>query len=119
MTWYPALLTAVALCVAGCSTPTVEVRFVPTSTAVRVEPQPTTYHEFRVAEREGCSVVATGVGVAYGIDDRCIQFQPGQRLRVLRVDPATGEVLVRRLDDNALARMTAEGVEARATTYTH
>ena len=110
-------LSVVALTLAGCSTPATEVRFVPNSTVFRVEPQPTTYGEYQKAERQGFLVAATGHGEAIGIDDLPTQIQAGERLHVLRVDLASGELLVLRLDYNAIARVNYEEVEVRGTTY--
>ena len=114
---YLAVCGSCAVCLAGCSTPTAGVRFVPRSSVVRVEPQPTTYREYREAERQGFLVAATGRGLAEGIDDLPTQMHDGEGLHVLAVDPATGEVVVRRLDDNTLARVDQAGLEVRATTY--
>ena len=110
-------LFAAALCTAGCSTPAPELRFVPTATVYRVEPQPTTSGEFRDAERQGYLIAATGSEMALGIDDLPTHLEAGAPLHVLQVDPRTGEALVRRLDDNTFARVNLEGLEVRATTY--
>ena len=104
------------------------MRFVPGSTVFAVDPPPTTRRDFQAAERQGCAVVATGRGPAYGVDDLPTRLRPGERLHVLRADAATGEVLVRRLDyDHSasygllpyadLARITLDGLEVLATTY--
>ena len=117
MTRYLALVSIAAVCLAGCCSPPQARRFVPGSTVVRVEPQPTTRREFQDAEEQGCLIAATGMGMAFGTGDQPVQMQAGEALHVLRVDLRTGEVLVRRLDDHSLARLSPEGLEARATTF--
>ena len=89
----------------------------PTSTVVRVEPQPTTYAEFQDAEQRGCRIAATGRGVAFGLGDQRVDLEAGETLRVLRVNPRTGEVLVRRLEEHTLARLSPDALEVRTTTY--
>ncbi len=90
---------------------------VPSRTLVRVEPQPATGPEFREAAGRGLLVAATGIGWAFGMDDRLTRLQPGERLRVLRVDASTGGVLVYRLEGQTLARVSQDGLEVLATTY--
>ena len=112
-----AIVGLAGLCLAGCATPEAEVRFVPSSTVHRVEPQPTTGAEFQDAERQGYLVAATGRGEAFGVDDLPTQLQANERLHVLRVDPSTGEVVVLRLDYSTVACVSFEGVEVRRTSY--
>ena len=117
MTLHLALLSIAAMCIAGCCASPENQRLVPTSTIVRLEPQPTTRREFQDAEQQGDLISATGRGIALGIGDQPIQMQGGEALHVLRVDPRTGEVLVCRLDYHSLARLSPEGLEAETTTY--
>ena len=119
MTGYLALVSSAMVCLVGCCSPPQARRFVPTSTVVRIEPQPTTRREFQDAEQRGYLVAATGHGVAFGIGDQVIAMQEGEALHVLRVDPDSGDVLVRRLDYHTLARLAPDGLEVRATTYGH
>ena len=111
------LLSFAAVGLAGCCSPDPEQRVVPTSTVMRVEPQPTTLREFKDAEQLGCFITATGRGAAFGIGDQPVQLDKGEALRVLRVDLRSGEVLVRRLDHHTLARVSPDALEVRATTY--
>ena len=109
----------VVLGINGCCSPAPERRVVPTSTVVRAEPQPTTYAEFQDAEQRGCLIAATGRGVAFGVGDQRVYPQAGEALHVLRVNPQTGEVLVRRVDEHTLARLSSDALEVRTTTYGH
>lgn len=111
------LLSAASVCLGSCCSSPQARRFVPASSVMRVEPQPTTRYEFQAAERQGDLIAATGRGLAFGIGDQAIQMQPGEALHVLRVNPDSGEVLVRRLDYHSLARLSLDGLEVRATTY--
>ena len=110
-------LNVAAVCLAGCGSPPQARRFVPASTVVRVEPLPTTRREFQQAEQQGYLIAATGLGPAVNFWDRPVQMCNGEALHVLGVDADSGEVLVRRLDDHTLARLTLAGLEVRATTY--
>ncbi len=117
MTRFFLLLSVAAVGLAGCSCPPPARRFVPTSTVGRVEPPPISWGEFQDAEQRGCLIAATGRGVAFGPGDQSVEMTAGEALHVLRVDPRSGEVLVRRLDDHTLARLSPDGLEVRATTY--
>ena len=119
MTRYLSLASVAAVCIAGCCSSPQARRFVPSSTVVRVRPQPTTRREFQDAEQQGYLIAATGLGLAFGTGDQPIQMQAGEALHVLKVDPRSGEVLVLRLDDHTLARLSSEGVEVRTTTYNY
>lgn len=106
---YLTLFSVAAVCIAGCCSPPPARRLVPSSTVMRVEPQPATCREFQDAEQQGYLIAATGRGAAFGTGDQVIQMQEGESLHVLRVDPDSGEVLVRRLDDHSLARLSPTG----------
>ncbi len=84
---------------------------------MRVEPQPTTYAEFQDAEQQGCLIAATGLGMAFGLGDQPVRMQAGEALHVLGIDARSGEVLVRRLEYYTLARISAEGLEVKASAY--
>ena len=119
MTRSLALFSLSVLCIAGCSNEPTVLQFVPSRTLYAVEPQPVTYHEFHEAERQGYLVAATGNAVAYDLDDLPTPIATGAPLHVLRVDPATGEVVARRLDDHTIVRLNPAGVEVRGTTFAH
>ena len=112
-----ALFCLIAIGAVGCCSEPPSKRVVPTATVARVEPQPTTLDEFRAAEAQGNLIAATGRGVAFGLGDQPVEMQAGEALHVLRIDPRSGEILVRRLDTLSLARLSPVGVEVRATTY--
>ena len=112
-----ACISLILFCMAGCSAPPQQVRFVPSSTVFQVEPQPSTTEEFRETERGGYLVAATGRGTAFGADDLPTVLQAGERLHVIRGIPDADEILVKRLDYHMLARISRDGLEVRGSTF--